>query len=95
MIKIYVELNNVKDKGYECRREWKKNSKYFSSLEKKHAETKIKVNGNEITAQNDILNAEREFYEELYKKENSSYKTKYEFFQVDINKLDDNDKHKC
>ena len=49
-----------------------KNTKYFSALEKKHAEKKsinrLTINGNIITDQKTILNETRQFYKNLYKK---------------------------
>ena len=49
-----------------------KNTKYFSSLEKKQAEKKIilklNVNGKIITDIKDILNAQSLFYSKLYEK---------------------------
>ena len=47
-----------------------KNSKYFSNLEKSHSKakhiTELEVDGKTITNQNDILNEEKIFYENLY-----------------------------
>ena len=51
-------------------------SKYFASLEKKKSESKIisrlNVNGNIITDKREILSEQKHYYENLYKKRESS-----------------------
>ena len=53
-----------------------KNSKYFASLEKKKSETKsivkLDIDNKEITQQNEVLVAEKNYYEKLYKKKDTS-----------------------
>ena len=75
------ELNSLIDKtidGYILRskaqiiEEGEKNSKFFASLEKKKAESKIisrlNIKGTIITDQKDILNEEKSYYENLFSK---------------------------
>ena len=75
-----------------------KNSKYFSSLEKKRSEGKIlkqlNVNGNIINNQTKILLEQQSFYEKLYKKR-EELPCFYNFFNNNIPKLTDENKLFC
>ena len=86
------ELNSLIDKtidGYILRskaqiiEEGEKNSKFFASLEKKKAESKIisrlNIKGTIITDQKDILNEEKSYYENLFSKKDLK-NTSYNFF---------------
>ena len=69
-----------------------KNSKYFTSLEKKKSESKVisrlNVNGNIITEKREILSEQKHHYENLYSKIESS-------FDENISKLNENDQINC
>ena len=69
-----------------------RNSKYFASLKKKKAESKIisrsNVNGTFITNQNSILSGEKQFYEKLYSKKEQINST-IDFFDNSSPKLSD------
>ena len=75
-----------------------KNSKYFSSLEKKRSEGKIlkqlNVNGNIINKQSQILFEQKSFYENLYKKR-EQLPCFYNFFNNNIPKLTQENKILC
>ena len=75
-----------------------KNSKYFSNLEKKRAEskiiTKLNINGTITSNQKTIRNEQRRFYESLYTKRNTS-ETTTNFFDNNVNKLNDTDQSSC
>ena len=75
-----------------------RNSKYFASLEKKKAESKIisrlNVNGTLITNQKSILSEEKQFYEKLYSKKEQINST-IDFFDNSLPKLSENDRNSC
>ena len=75
-----------------------KNTKYFSSLEKKHAEmktiTRLNVQNKILTDQKDILNETKAYYSKLYSKQNCSTPNT-NFFDDSLNKLDDTEKLSC
>ena len=75
-----------------------KNSKYFSSLEKKRSESKVlrqlNVNGTIINNQSNILLNQKTFYENLYKKR-EQIPSSYNFFNNNITKLEDEHKQSC
>ena len=75
-----------------------KNSKYFSALEKKHAETKIinRLNENNkiLTDQTEILQATQQFYSNLYSKKECNT-TNNMFFENPNTKLNDEEKMSC
>ena len=74
-----------------------KNSKYFSSLEKKRSESKIlrqlNVNGTIINNQSNILLNQKTFYENLYKKR-EQIPSSYNFFNNNT-KLENEHKQSC
>ena len=101
------ELNSLIDKtidGYILRskaqiiEEGEKNSKFFASLEKKKAESKIisrlNIKGTIITDQKDILNEEKSYYENLFSKKDLK-NTSYNFFDNNVEKLDEIEQHMC
>ncbi len=64
-----------------------KNSKYFANLEKKHSEnktiTRLNINGQTITNNNEILHEENKYYQKLYT--NKELQTSnYPFFPIII-----------
>ena len=69
-----------------------KNSKYFASLEKKKADSKIitnlNVDGKQITNQSEIRKAQKNYYENLYDRKNTQNPS-INFFNDTMNKLDD------
>ena len=75
-----------------------KNSKYFSSLEKRNAEKKnifkLKKGDIEINNQNDIIKYEKEFYKKLYSEQKQNI-SEYDFFNKSKNKLSEIEKTKC
>ena len=75
-----------------------KNSKYFASLEKKKSESKIisrlNINGDIITDKHEILSEQKKFYENLYKNRQTNHSS-INFFDENINKLDETDKMRC
>ena len=75
-----------------------RNSKYFASLEKKKAESKIisrlNVKGNLITNQQSILSEEKKFYEKLYSKKEQT-DSNIDFFENSLPKLNENDSNSC
>ena len=75
-----------------------KNTKFFSSLEKKRSESKVlrqlNVNGNIINNQSNILLEQHLFYKKLYKKREQS-PSFYNFFNDNVNKLNNEDKLLC
>ena len=76
----------------------KKISKYFASLEKKKSESKIisrlNVNGNIITGKREILLEQKHYYENLYKKRESS-NSSIDFFDESISKLNEKEHISC
>ena len=76
----------------------KKNSKLFSNLEKKRSESKIikqlNVKGIIIKNQEEILKQQQIFYENLYNKRDR-LPSHYNFFNNNMNKLDQNKKDLC
>ena len=78
--------------------EGEKNSQYFANLEKKKAENKVikrlSVNNNIITEQKDILKEKMKFYQKLYSKHNQT-NSKIEFFDNNINKLNNIEQNTC
>lgn len=76
----------------------KKNSKFFASLEKKRAESKIisrlNVNGNMVTEPKQVLREQTQYYENLYK-EKQQTDTNFNFFDEHVPKLNANAKVKC
>ena len=75
-----------------------KNSKYFASLEKKRAESKIvsrlNVNGGIITEPKEVLIEQKQYYENLYK-EKEQTNPSFNFFDEHVPKLNANEKVKC
>ena len=75
-----------------------KNSQYFANIEKKKAENKVikrlNVKNNIITEQKDILKEEMKFYQKLYSKHNQT-NSKIEFFDNNINKLNNIEQNTC
>ena len=75
-----------------------KNSKYFSNLEKKRAEskiiTKLTINGTVIANQKLIRNEQKKFYESLYAKKDTS-ESNINFFENHINKLNNIEQSSC
>ena len=75
-----------------------KNSKYFSNLEKKRAEskiiTKLTINGTVTANQKLIRNEQKKFYESLYSKTETSEST-INFFDNHVNKLNDIEQSTC
>ena len=75
-----------------------KNSKLFSNLEKKRSESKIikqlNIKGTLIKNQEEILKQQQIFYENLYKKRDR-LPSRYNFFNNNMNKLDQNNKSLC
>ena len=75
-----------------------KNSKYFASLEKKKSESKIisrlNINGDIITDKQEILSEQKKFYENLYKNRQTNHSS-INFFDENINNLDETDKVRC
>ena len=73
--------------------EGEKNSKYFANLEKKRAESKVisrlSINGRIITNQ-----AEKSYYGIFYKKQEQK-NSLYNFFDNNIDKLNETDQNKC
>ena len=101
------ELNSLIDKkidGYILRskaqiiEEGEKISKFFASLEKKKAESKIisrlNIKGTIITDQKDILNEEKSYYENLFSKKDLK-STSYNFYDNNVEKLDEIEQHMC
>lgn len=102
------ELNKILDEKINgillrAKAEWvegaEKNTKYFANLEKKKAEGKtiksLRINDKEITNHEDILKYTKQFYEELYKKDNN-LNDNNECFPADHqNKLDERGKDTC
>lgn len=78
-----------------------KNSKYFANLEKRHYErktiTKLKTKHSILTDTKDILNEQRNFFKNLYRKQinHDPNESNSDFFEVPINKLNNEDKIKC
>ena len=77
-----------------------KNTKYFASLEKKHAEKKtiykLKVDNNIVTGIKNTLNEEVKFYKKLYSKDNNiDVNVKELFLNTPTNTLSDNEKASC
>lgn len=102
-----TELNTlieIKTEGYILRskaqiiEEGEKNSKFFASLEKKRAESKIisrlNINGRVITDQDEILKEEKKYYQKLYSKQKLK-STTYNFFDETIEKLNEDEKNIC
>ena len=75
-----------------------KNTKLFSNLEKKRSESKIirqlNVKGTIINKQPEILKHQQIFYENLYKKRDC-LPSRYNFFNENINKLNNENKNLC
>ena len=75
-----------------------KNSKYFASLEKKRSETKsiskLNIDNTYITNQSEILKSEKKYYENLYRKRDTN-NSKYNFFNPNMKKLDENNSNTC
>ena len=75
-----------------------KNSKYFSNLEKKRAESKIitqlNINGNLTSNQSNIRKEQKKFYASLYSKTDTS-DSSINFFDNNINKLNNIEKISC
>ena len=75
-----------------------KNSKYFSNLEKKRAEskiiTKLNINGNITSHQPTIRNEQKQFYANLYAKRETN-ESSINFFNNNITKLNNIDKTSC
>ena len=75
-----------------------KNSKLFSNLEKKRSESKIikqlNVKGTLIKNQEEILEQQQIFYENLYKRRDRR-PSRYDFFNNNMNKLDQDNKALC
>ena len=76
-----------------------KNLKYLKSLETHKAESKIInqlcINGKTVNEQNEILDAQMQYYKKLYEKRNSCEPT-YNFFQNhDLPTLNEQEKQKC
>jgi len=75
-----------------------KNSKYFANLEKKKSEqkliSKLNVNGNMLTNQSDIRQAQYNFYKSLYD-EKLTQESNINFFNDNINKLNNDEKNIC
>ena len=75
-----------------------KNSKYFASLEKKKSESKIisrlNINGDISTDKREILSEQKKFYENLYKNRQTNHSS-INYFDENINKLDETDKMRC
>ena len=75
-----------------------KNTSFFSSMEKKHAEKKIisrlNVNDRIITDQKEILEETKQYYANLYSKKECG-DTNYDFFDNSIKKLNENEKISC
>ena len=75
-----------------------KHSKYFASLEKKKSESKIisrlNINGDIITDKHEILSEQKKFYENLYKNRQTNHSS-INFFDENINKVDERDKLRC
>ena len=101
------ELNSIIDQkidGYILRskaqviEEGERNSKYFASLEKKKAESKIisrlNIKDKIITDQKDIINEEKSYYKNLFSKKDLKHSS-YNFFDDNIDKLDDAEQHIC
>ena len=78
-----------------------KNTKYFSNLEKKRAESKtitrlVNKNNIEITSPDNILDETKQFYKTLYDKVDKSSHDNIEFFPENIDKkLDEPQKQSC
>ena len=72
-----------------------KNSKYFSNLEKKRSEQKtithLNINGKHVTNQQEIRQEQKQFYETLYEKRETTDST-INFFDDDMHKLNNEDK---
>ena len=107
MTKKKSELNLIIDKridGYIVRskaqviEEGKRNSKYFASLEKKKAESKIisrlNIKDKIITDQTDILKEEKSYYENLFSKKNIKHSS-YNFFNDNVEQLDEAEQNIC
>ena len=102
-----TELNTLIDKkieGYILRskaqviEEGEKNTKYFASLEKKRAEskliTRLNIKGKITTDQNEILKEEKSYYEKLYSKHDLK-QSSYNFFDNNVEKLDEVEQNIC
>ena len=99
--KAKSELNNITDNKINCilirskanKIEYNENnSKYFASLEKKKADSKIitnlNVDGKQITNQSEIRTAQKNYYESLYDRKNTQNPS-INHFNDTMNKLDD------
>lgn len=75
-----------------------RNTKYFASLEKKRSEGKtisrLQINNNINTNQNDILDEAESYYRKLYNKQDTQ-QSRLNFFDDSIDKLNDTDKQTC
>ena len=102
-----TELNTLIDKkieGYILRskaqviEEGEKKTKYFASLEKKRAEskliTRLNIKGKITTDQNEILKEEKSYYEKLYSKHDLK-QSSYNFFDNNVEKLDEVEQKIC
>ena len=102
-----TELNTLIDKkieGYILKskaqviEEGEKNTKYFASLEKKRAEskliTRLNIKGKITTDQNEILKEEKSYYEKLYSKHDLK-QSSYNFFDNNVEKLDEVEQNIC
>ena len=78
--------------------EGEKNSKYFANLEKKRAKSKVisrlNINGRIITNQAEILKEKKAYYGKFYRKQEQK-NSSYNFFDNNINKLNETDQNKC
>ena len=73
-----------------------KNSKYFASLEKSESKiiSRLNINGDIITDKHEILSEQKTFYENLYKNRQTNHSS-INFFDENINKLDETDQMRC
>ena len=75
-----------------------RNSKYFSSLEKKKSESKLisrlTINNQTTTDQTEVLKATEDFYKNLYKTKESQTSA-YNFFDDTMKKLNEIEKESC
>ena len=107
MDNIKSELNSIIDQkidGYillskaQVIEEGERNSKYFASLEKKKAESKIisrlNIKDKIITDQKDIINEEKSYYKNLFSKKDLKHSS-YNIFDDNIDKLDVAEQHIC
>ena len=71
-----------------------KNTNYFSNLEKRNAEkkniSKLIKNNTEIVKTKDILTETKQFYENIYKKNNNVINNEDFFNTTDLKQLTDN-----